>query len=171
MYCNHQVPSLTLGFQLRKVSDQMSERGKSDDPERPVNEDLHQLTLLQLIFEITPIGLAVVKGSDLFFHTANLAYRGYLPSVDIDPVDQRYEEVWPPRDGFEENVRIQKVIDLYSLQVELEHEQVTTILTPILAKINTATVSGYQITGRSLRAMASTVWPNQRNGRAAWEAG
>ena len=59
----------------------MHEPRKSDESERPLNEDLHQITLLKLIFEITPIGLAVVKSPELIFHTANPAYREYLPDM------------------------------------------------------------------------------------------
>jgi hypothetical protein len=36
---------------------------------------------MKLIFEITPIGLAVVKSPELNFHTANPAYREYLPDM------------------------------------------------------------------------------------------
>ncbi|HEX6303219.1 MAG TPA: PAS domain-containing protein [Anaerolineales bacterium] len=89
----------------------MVESRQIDDSENPTTEEPFQQTLLKLIFEITPIGLAVVKSPDLIYRMANPAYQKCLPNVGLDPIDHTYEEVWPPDDGFESLTLIQKVIE------------------------------------------------------------
>ncbi|HEX6303216.1 MAG TPA: PAS domain-containing protein [Anaerolineales bacterium] len=89
----------------------MDKSSENDHSYRPVSEKSYQQTLLKLIFEITPIGMAVVKSPDLVYQMANPAYRKCLPVADLDPIDHRYEEVWPPDNGFESLALIQKVIE------------------------------------------------------------
>lgn len=89
----------------------MDQSPQSDEPDHPPNQQPYLQNLLQLIFEITPIGLAVVKNPDLVYRMANPVYKKCLPVADLDPIDQRYEEVWPPDNGFDSLALIQQVIE------------------------------------------------------------
>ena len=66
-------------------------------------ENQRQRDLLQTIFEIAPVGLAVLTGEELDYQWVNPAYRSFLPHPEIEPAGHTYDEIWPPREGFEQH--------------------------------------------------------------------
>lgn len=89
----------------------MDEAAKGDESDRWLTDNSNPRRLLNLVFEMTPVGMAVVKDHDLVFQVANPAYLKCLPVEDLDPLNQSYEKVWPPDDGFESLALVQKVIE------------------------------------------------------------
>jgi signal transduction histidine kinase len=89
----------------------MDEPRISDDSQTPLNANLYQQTFMNLIFETAPFGMAVVKSPELIFQLANPAYQKYLPAADVDPVNRRYEDVWPEQQGFRGKELLQKVFE------------------------------------------------------------
>lgn len=59
----------------------------------------NQKTLLEMIFDTIPAGLAVFAGKELIFHFANPAFRELTPQPEIDPVGRRFDEIWSPEEG------------------------------------------------------------------------
>lgn len=102
----------------------MDEPRKSDDSQSLPDESLEQPTFMDLIFETAPFGLAVVKSPELIFQVANPAYRKYLPAADLDPVNRRYEDVWPAQQGFRGKELLQKVFESGEALDLDEHERI-----------------------------------------------
>jgi PAS domain S-box-containing protein len=75
--------------------------GKRDQAEREelLSQVTRHQTLLDNIFEADPGGLAVVSGEELRFAYANPTYRFIYPEAAGDLIGQRFEQVWPARDG------------------------------------------------------------------------
>ena len=96
---------------MQEVSGQMDEPRKSDESQSPPNASLDQQTFMNLIFETAPVGLAVVKSPELIFQLVNPAYQKYLPAADVDPLNRRYEDVWPAQQGFKGKELLQKVFE------------------------------------------------------------
>jgi PAS domain S-box-containing protein len=70
-----------------------------------------QQQLLQAVFDIDPGGVAVLSGPDLIFRMANPAYRSFTPNPAVDPVNLKYEEVWPQVEGFQVHSLLRHVLE------------------------------------------------------------
>jgi PAS domain S-box-containing protein len=70
---------------------------------RPVdpNRVFQPESMLQAIFDHTPIGVAVVVGPDGIIKFANQAYIEIIPYPQTSPLGKSTAEVWPPEDGFQ----------------------------------------------------------------------
>jgi PAS domain-containing protein len=53
--------------------------------------------MLEAVFDASPVGLAILVGEDLVVDHVNAACRA-LTRPDVDPVGQRFEDIWPPGD-------------------------------------------------------------------------
>lgn len=102
----------------------MDEAQNGDESDYGLSDDSNPRRLLKLIFEITPVGVAVVKYPGLTFQVANPAYLKCLPDADLDPIDQKYADVWPPDDGFESLALVEKVIETGDDLDLDDHEQI-----------------------------------------------
>jgi signal transduction histidine kinase len=66
--------------------------------------------LLELVFEKTPTGLAVISGEDLVFQLVNPAYVSMTPNPEKSPLGERYDEIWPNAHGFQMSALLRSVI-------------------------------------------------------------
>ncbi|HSD19919.1 MAG TPA: PAS domain-containing sensor histidine kinase, partial [Anaeromyxobacter sp.] len=53
--------------------------------------------MLEAVFDASPVGLVVLVGQDLVVDHVNAACRA-LTRPDVDPIGQRFEDIWPPGD-------------------------------------------------------------------------
>lgn len=89
----------------------MDEDQRDNESDDWLGDNSNQRTLLKLIFEVTPFGLAVVKEPELTFELANAAYQKLCPDADVDPIGHRYEDVWPLDVGFESVELLRDVVE------------------------------------------------------------
>jgi signal transduction histidine kinase len=66
--------------------------------------------LLELIFEKTPAGLALLTGEELEYQLVNPAYVALTPEPDNFPLGKRYSEIWPSAQGFQMSALLRSVI-------------------------------------------------------------
>jgi PAS domain S-box-containing protein len=70
------------------------------------NAEKHHLTqdeteLLAAVIQNSPVGIAILAGTDLIFRFVNHLYRAITPDPQIDPNGRKWKEIWPGINGFQ----------------------------------------------------------------------
>ena len=78
--------------------------------ERLLTENQRQRSLLAAQSMLDPGGQAVVSGEDLIIRYTNPAYRALTPHPEQEPLGQPYEQIWPPDEGYTQNLLIRQAL-------------------------------------------------------------
>jgi PAS domain S-box-containing protein len=95
---------LQRAFRQLQVLEDTNLPGTNFDPQKMDNTDQQfqqHDSMLEVIFDITPIGVAVATGPDGIVTFANQAYLMMLPHPDMEVVGTPIGKLWPLEEGFQ----------------------------------------------------------------------
>lgn len=69
-----------------------------------------QKELLASVIEHSPAGIAILAEPDFTFRIVNPIYRTMIPNPEVNPVGQKWKEVWPEEGGFQFEALLRHVI-------------------------------------------------------------